>query len=118
MIRSHHFSAILTTTGAIASSTAPALLQLLQSTVQEAGLTAVAEASATFSPQGVSAVLLLEESHVALHLWAECHKATVDLHVCDYQQDNYAKAQKLAVLLAKTLTGSDRAQWHYSEIIG
>lgn len=117
-MRSHHFSAILTTTDAIAHSTAPTLLQLLQTTVQTAGLTTVAEATATFSPQGVSVVILLEESHVALHVWTEYCKATVDIHVCDYQQDNYAKAQKLAVLLASALTDSDRAQWHYSEITG
>ncbi|HEY9883529.1 MAG TPA: S-adenosylmethionine decarboxylase [Thermosynechococcaceae cyanobacterium] len=108
----------MTTTDAIASSAAPTLLHLLQTTVQAAGLTPVAEATATFSPQGVSVVLLLEESHVALHVWTEYCKATVDIHVCDYQQDNYAKAQKLAVLLAIALTDGDRAQWHYSEITG
>lgn len=118
MIRSHHFSAILTITETIAHSTAIDLLHLLKSTVQTAGLIAVAEATATFSPQGISAVLLLEESHVALHLWSECRKATVDIHVCDYQQDNYFKAEKLATLLAIAITGSDRAQWHYAEITG
>ncbi|MBC7971327.1 MAG: S-adenosylmethionine decarboxylase [Verrucomicrobia bacterium] len=123
MIRSHHFSAILTVTNAIANSTTADLLELLNRIVQAAGLNAVAEASATFSPQGISAVLLLEESHVALHIWSECRKATVDIHVCDYQQDNRLKAEKLADLLAVALTDGDctnskRAQWHSLEVMG
>ncbi|XGV98913.1 MAG: S-adenosylmethionine decarboxylase family protein [Leptolyngbya sp. BL-A-14] len=119
MIRSHHFSAILSITDAIADSTPEDLLALLQGCVHTAGLTAVAEATATFSPQGISAVLLLKESHVALHLWAECHKATVDIHICDYHQDNRPKAERLAERLAIALTDRyDRVQWHVLEVKG
>ncbi|UBF29254.1 S-adenosylmethionine decarboxylase [Kovacikia minuta CCNUW1] len=114
MIRSHHFSAILSTTETIAHYTAPALLELLQTAVQEAGLTSVAKAAATFEPQGVSTVLILEESHVALHVWTESCKIAVDIHVCDYHQNNLLKAEKLAELLALRLTGRcDRSQWSY-----
>ena len=94
-------------------------MQLLKTAVQEAELVTVNEVSATFLPQGLSAVLILAESHVALHVWSESRKATVDIHVCDYQQDNFAKAEKLAALLAKVLTGcSDRTQWSYTTISG
>ncbi len=119
MIRSHHFSAILPITEAIAHSTTDDLLALLKDCVLAADLTAVAEATATFSPQGVSAVLLLEESHVALHLWFECRQATVDIHVCDYHQDNRLKAETLAEQLAIALSGSrDRVHWHSLEVMG
>lgn len=119
MIRSHHFSAILPLSDAIAHSSTDELLVLLKGCVQAAGLTAVAEATATFSPQGVSAVLLLEESHVALHLWSEYRQATVDIHVCDYHQDNRFKAETLAEQLAIALSGSvDRVHWHTLDVVG
>jgi S-adenosylmethionine decarboxylase len=119
VIRSHHFSAILTTAETIAQLTAPELLDLLQVAVQEAGLTSVARAAATFDPQGVSTVLILEESHVALHVWTESCKIAVDIHVCDYHQNNLPKAEKLAELLALRITGtSDRSQWSYLSASG
>ncbi len=119
MIRSHHFSAILTISDAIANSTTDDLLELLKGCVRAADLTAVADATATFSPQGASAVLLLEESHVALHVWSECRQATVDIHVCDYHQDNRLKAEVLAEQLAIALSGSsDRVHWHALEVMG
>lgn len=77
----------------------------------QAGLTAVNEASFQFQPQGVSAVLLLEESHVALHFWPEKGKITVDIHICDFQQDNQPKAEKLAHLLELHLSEAP-ATWH------
>nr|WP_242025629.1 S-adenosylmethionine decarboxylase [Leptolyngbya sp. FACHB-36] len=90
-----------------------ALLDLMRDAVQEAGLTAVGEVAVTFAPQGLSAVLVLEESHVALHLWTEYAKVSVDIHVCDYSQDNRSKAEVLADVLSLKISGQvDRAQWH------
>ena len=114
MIRSHHFSAILTATDKIVTMLPAELLGLLKIVVQRAGLKAVGEASAAFEPQGVSVVLILEESHVALHVWTECGKVTVDVHVCDYDQNNYAKAQHLTQLLDQQISGAyDRDRWSY-----
>jgi S-adenosylmethionine/arginine decarboxylase-like enzyme len=89
------------------------LLEALQTHVEASGLRAVSQAGATFQPQGVSVVLILEESHVALHIWAECRKATVDIHVCDYSQDNYTKVKFLAERLTVWITGNDLPRWHY-----
>jgi S-adenosylmethionine decarboxylase len=113
VIRSHHFFAILPATNSILAANAADLLGVLQKHVGAIGLRAVSQASATFHPQGVSVVVILEESHVALHVWTECHKATVDIHVCDYSQDNYSKAKALAEQLTVWIAGSDRPQWHY-----
>lgn len=113
MIRSHHFSAILPATPTILAASATDLLTTLQLHVEAVGLRAVSQAAATFQPQGVSVVLILEESHVALHIWTECHKATVDIHICDYSQDNYTKAKILSEQLTIWISGRDRPQWHY-----
>ncbi|HEY9618074.1 MAG TPA: S-adenosylmethionine decarboxylase [Microcoleaceae cyanobacterium] len=89
-------------------------LDLLKALVCEAGLHCVGEVAVTFNPQGLSVVLVLEESHVALHIWPESQKIAVDIHVCDYYQDNCPKAKKLADLLTMKICGShDRAQWNY-----
>ncbi len=76
-----------------------------------AGLTPVNEAAFTFQPQGVSAVLLLAESHVAIHFWPEKGKITVDIHICDFHQDNQPKAETLAHWLAVELSHHP-AEWH------
>jgi S-adenosylmethionine decarboxylase len=114
MIRSHHFCAILPATDKIIGMHSAEVLALLKGVVQAAGLTTVGEASAMFEPQGVSVVLILEESHVALHVWTESQKVTVDVHVCDYSQDNYAKAHYLTQLLEQQVNGGyDRTHWTY-----
>ncbi len=99
--------------------TSTALLNLMKAAVTQAGLRAVGEVTTTFEPQGVSAILLLEESHVALHVWTEHQKVTIDIHICDYQQNNRPKAEKLATFLeAKICAKGDRAHWNYLSITG
>jgi S-adenosylmethionine/arginine decarboxylase-like enzyme len=110
-LHSHHWSAILSAHPAAYNWTEADFVAKLKHVVKQAGLTPVNEAAFTFQPQGVSAVLLLAESHVAIHFWPERGKITVDIHICDFHQDNKPKAEKLAQLLALEL--SDRpAQWH------
>lgn len=119
MLRSHHFSAILIASQSIFDWTEADFLHSLKSAAQNANLTPVGQLSFTFQPQGISAVLLLEESHVALHFWPEEGKVTVDIHVCDYQQDNYEKAKILAELLTIEISGNFNAQaWNYLCVTG
>lgn len=66
----------------------------------DAGLTLVAEKWHTFpdfqgQPGGVTGMLLLAESHLALHTWPERGAVTLDVYVCNFIDDNSAKAQKL-----------------------
>ncbi|MGQ9872130.1 S-adenosylmethionine decarboxylase [Leptodesmis sp.] len=112
-VRSHHFSAILPTIPTILTASATDLLAVLQTHVEAAGLRAVTQAGATFQPQGVSVVLILEESHVALHIWTKCRKATVDIHVFDSSLDNFTKAKFLAERLTAWIAGNNRPRWHY-----
>jgi len=110
-LRSHHWSAILEAHPDAYTWTEADFVARLKHAVNAAGLNAVNEAAFTFQPQGVSAVLLLEESHVAIHFWPEKGKITVDIHICDFHQDNQPKAQKLAHLLELELS-EHSGQWH------
>ncbi len=51
---------------------------------------------------GVTGALLLAESHLAVHTWPERGGVTLDVYVCNFTEDNSAKAQCLfdALLLA------------------
>ena len=48
-----------------------------------AGATIVAEVFHRFSPQGVTGVLVLAESHLAAHSWPELGSVAVDLFSCN-----------------------------------
>jgi len=49
-----------------------------------------------FSPQGVTGVVVVAESHLAIHTWPECGYAAVDFFTCNHQMD-YEKAYHLLV---------------------
>jgi len=76
------------------------LQQLCEQLVGAAGLTVVASRFHAFppGPQGAvgwTGVLLLAESHLALHTWPEQHAVTLDVFVCNVGQDNSARAHTL-----------------------
>jgi len=73
--------------------------------VAAAGLQAVAHVFHTFpatdqGPGGVTATVLLAESHLCVHTWPEQMAATLDVYVCNFGGDHSAKAQ--ALMLAMT----------------
>jgi len=47
-----------------------------------AGATVVAEVFHRYSPQGVTGVVVIEESHLSVHTWPECGYAAVDFYTC------------------------------------
>ena len=64
--------------------------------VAAAGLTQVQRLFHSFAPgAGVTGVVLLAESHLAVHTWPELGSVTLDIYVCNYGGDNSAKAQAL-----------------------
>ena len=64
--------------------------------VQTAGLTPVAELFHTFpDSSGITGVVLLAESHLAVHTWPEKNGATLDVYVCNFGADNSAEAHAL-----------------------
>lgn len=72
---------------------ADALRRLCAAAVQQAGLTVVGECFHRFpAPGGITGVLLLAESHLAVHTWPEFGRVTVDVFVCNLRADNAARA--------------------------
>ena len=84
---------------------AQALREHCVEAVQQAGLGAVAELFHRFTPapgeaqSGITGVVLLAESHLAVHTWPELGAVTLDVYVCNLATDNSAKAEALMDLL-------------------
>ncbi len=74
-----------------------ALRGLCLEAVVAAGLQPVGELFHRFpAPGGVTGVVLLSESHLAVHTWPELGAVTLDIYVCNFGGDNSARAESLA----------------------
>jgi S-adenosylmethionine decarboxylase len=76
------------------------LLAHCVSEVSAAGLQAVNQLAHAFpatehGPGGVTATVLLAESHLCVHTWPEQAGVTVDVYVCNFGADHSAKAHAL-----------------------
>lgn len=76
------------------------LADALREHTQAVGLRIVGEHWHTFPEReqpggGVTGVLLLAESHVAVHTWPELRGVTLDVYVCNVGADNSGKARAL-----------------------
>ncbi|NYT61303.1 polyamine aminopropyltransferase [Alcaligenaceae bacterium] len=76
------------------------LAELCRTHTADSGLTLVAEKWHTFpdfegEPGGVTGMLLLAESHLAVHTWPERNGVTLDVYVCNFMGNNSAKAEQL-----------------------
>jgi S-adenosylmethionine/arginine decarboxylase-like enzyme len=119
VIKSHHFSAILPVQKKVFNWQKTDFIEVLKKAADTAELTVVGEVGFAFQPQGISAVILLAESHIALHFWPEECKVTIDIHICDYQKDNLQKAQLLTKILTQKISSCEYINnWHYSSITG
>jgi S-adenosylmethionine decarboxylase proenzyme len=68
--------------------------------VAAAGLQAVGELFHRFpAPGGVTGVVLLAESHMAVHTWPELRAVTLDVYVCNLHADNRGRAEALLAAL-------------------
>ena len=68
--------------------------------VRAAGLQAVDQLFHTFpstaqGPGGVTATVLLAESHLCVHTWPEQNAVTLDVYVCNFGAEHSVKAQAL-----------------------
>ena len=76
----------------------------LQVAVTRAGATPLHEVVHAFSPHGVTGVIVIAESHFAIHTWPEYGFAAVDLFTCGETVDPYKAFEYLGEAL--------RAQQH------
>ena len=58
------------------------LKNFLREIAEQIGATVVNQAFHKFSPQGVSVVVLIAESHICIHTWPEYGYASVDVFTC------------------------------------
>ncbi|MEP6791610.1 MAG: adenosylmethionine decarboxylase [Ramlibacter sp.] len=78
--------------------------QWCKEAVEAVGLQAVSQLFHTFpatpkGPGGVTATVLLAESHICLHTWPEQRAVTIDVYVCNFGGDHSAKARGLMFAL-------------------
>lgn len=59
-----------------------AVVRALHAAVAAAGATIVGDLVYPFTPQGVSAVVLVAESHLSIHTWPEYSYASADIYTC------------------------------------
>ena len=81
-----------------------ALRALCLDAIERAGLRAVGSLFHPFidadgHPQGVTGVVLLVESHLAVHTWPELGSVTADVYVCNVGADNSARAEAVMASL-------------------
>ncbi|MES2187511.1 MAG: S-adenosylmethionine decarboxylase [Pseudomonadota bacterium] len=78
---------------------AEGLADACEARVRAAGLRVVGRLAHTFpaahGPGGVTAALLLAESHLCVHTWPERRAATLDVYVCNFGADHSAAAHTL-----------------------
>lgn len=80
--------------------------------VQAAGLQAVGQLFHTFPATsqgagGITATVLLAESHVCVHTWPENKAVTLDVYVCNFGADYSARAR----LLMQALVDRFAPEW-------
>ncbi len=68
--------------------------------VRSAGLQPVSQLFHTFpatprGPGGITATVLLAESHLCVHTWPEERAVTLDVYVCNFSADHSARARAL-----------------------
>jgi S-adenosylmethionine/arginine decarboxylase-like enzyme len=71
------------------------LIERVSAMVRASGLEVVGHQAIHFDGGGHTYVWILAESHLVLHHWEAEGFATLDLHVCDYQESNAGKAGAL-----------------------
>ena len=67
--------------------------------VRASGLHPVGKVFHQFEPGGATGLVLLAESHLAVHTWPESRFVSIDLYVCNFSEDNSGKASALFELL-------------------
>ena len=99
-----------------------ALRAVCEAAVADAGLGAVATLFHRFEPHpvlggagpgGITGVVLLAESHLAVHTWPEQGGVTLDVHVCHLGRDNRAAAR---ALMARLCAAFEPAQAHHQAL--
>jgi S-adenosylmethionine decarboxylase len=88
------------------------LLDACVQRVQASGLQAVAQLGHRFpdtpqGPGGVTATVLLAESHLCVHTWPESLSVSLDVYVCNFGANHSARAEQLMAALLSLFEPSE-----------
>ncbi len=94
--------------------------QLIRNTLIKAAemarLTIIGIMDHRFTPEGYTAVLMLEESHLSIHTWPEYDYASIDLYSCNLRTDFQVVTDFLANEFQAKVTGFTFLERGCSEI--
>ena len=63
------------------------------------GATVLESSFHNYAPQGVSGIVVIAESHIAIHTWPEYHYAAVDIFTCGTKVDPWKAYEHIKVCL-------------------
>ena len=83
----------------------PYLRNALMEAAEETGATIIGESFHQFSPQGVTGVVAIAESHLCIHTWPEFGYAAVDIFTCGKR----FRPRDAAALVVRSLESGDHS---------
>ncbi len=72
---------------------------ILKTAAEKANATILKTAFHRFQPQGVSGVVVIQESHLSIHTWPETGYAAMDFYTCGDHTDPWAACEYAAKML-------------------
>lgn len=75
------------------------LQEAMETSVEIAGATLVKSVFHQYSPHGISGVVVIQESHFAIHTWPEHQYAAVDFFTCNPEMDYQGAYEHMAAKL-------------------
>lgn len=87
---------------------ADALESLCLASIDHAGLTRLSSHFHQFHPEGATGMVILAESHLAIHTWPELRRVTLDVFVCNHTRDNTQRAYQVYQSLESAFEPLDR----------
>lgn len=76
-----------------------AVREMMQNAARAANATIIETAFHRFQPQGVSGVVVIQESHLSIHTWPEAGYAAMDFYTCGDHTDPWAACEYAAEAL-------------------
>ena len=92
------------------------LKDVLESAAIVSGCTVLQTISHKFSPQGVTAITMLAESHISIHTWPEKGEAAVDVFTCGSADCYYAGDFIVAAINGRVHESNYMERHHLYEI--
>ncbi len=87
MTISRHVIADITSEDPFLFDDSETILEILTLAAKVANATILKTGYHRFSPHGITAFLLLAESHISIHTWPELNKAALDIYTCGDHTD-------------------------------